>query len=374
MPDPASMISPHKRGGREMPQLREFQQGEMCERSGLYAGVASDGKLVGTATKIERNAAFGPPPAGAEAWVLYRADPAWTGGHSAWLGLSLFLALVSFVLFYILKRDWKVLLVWAVDFAAVAILLVNFAHAITGYRAGWLINTQNRMSLSRLQMFLWMVVVMSGFLTALLANLFTGARGREALAIQVPELLWLAMGISTTSLVGSGLILDNKKKKDPSDEEMENLVVSRELVGPLDVEEARMTDAQVEGRPNEKTKRAEARQKVQEAVQKVKDKELNGVLVINETIADASPTDLMTGEELGNKSVLEPTRFFNLIVTLILVGVYAVNLGVMLVSAAFSKDGVTAFPELGTASATLLTLSHAGYLADKVPDKQETNS
>jgi hypothetical protein len=272
---------------------------------------------------------------------------------------------------------------------AVALLLVTFAHAITGRPAGWIINKQNRMSLSQFQMFLWMVVVLSAFLAAALVNINTGSRGTDALTIAVPELLWLAMGISATSFVGSGLILNGKQKKEPADPPVEKLAVSRGKITPAELSASRQTDAQVTkavsaGVTNAPRQRDAARLKVGAEVQQVKDNELNGVLLKNASPADANPAELTTGEEVGNEGVLVPTRFFNLIVTVILVGVYAVSLADLFLSVATNgcgraaadpnTCGITSFPELGAAAATLLTLTHAAYLADKYPDKEEVET
>ena len=115
--------------------------------------------------------------------------------------------------------------------------------------------------------------------------------------------------------------------------------------------------------------RAKAQLEVAPAVQEVKTNELNGVLAKNASPRDANPSDLVSGEEMGNQGVLVPTRFFNLVMTIILVAIYAVNLGYLILTK--WHTGIDSFPELGTASATLLTLTHAAYLADKVPDKED---
>ncbi len=69
------------------------------------------------------------------------------------------------------------------------------------------------MTLSRLQLILWIVLILSTYLTVVLARVKTV--GIEALNVALPTaLLWL-MGISITSMVGSPLILRNKRKEAP---------------------------------------------------------------------------------------------------------------------------------------------------------------
>lgn len=194
---------------------------------------------------------------------------------------------------------------------------------------GWLINEQNRMSLSRLQMFLWTVVVLSAFATAVFANLHFGNID-TAVAIRIPEALWQAMGISTASLVGTGLILESKKDKDPKDVKLS------------DVEKR------------------------------------TGVLVVQ---GKPSLLDLIRGEEVGNSEKIDLTRLQNLFFTFVLVGTYMSSLSAMFANLAAQTPEImdvaetpliTSFPELGSSALALLLISHGGYLAAKAIDKQPT--
>jgi hypothetical protein len=100
---------------------------------------------------------------------------------------------------YSLILSWLVMLVLMITFLVVA------GAAITGLRRGLLIDGRNKISLSRFQLIAWTVVVLSAFLTAALFNIRAGAD--DPLAIAIPEQLWILMGISTTSLIGSPLLL-----------------------------------------------------------------------------------------------------------------------------------------------------------------------
>jgi len=206
----------------------------------------------------------------------------------------------------------------------IMVLFIILASAlITGnFLFGWLINAQNRMSLSRLQMFLWTVVILSAFVTAVFANLKYDHID-VATAIQIPQELWLAMGISTTSLVGTGLILESKKDKKPKELEL---------------------------------------RKVQR----------NGVL---ERKDDPSLLDLIRGEEITNSDKIDLTRLQNLLFTFVLVGVYMANLSTMFLQIAEGTPiadqlPIEKFPPLGSSEIALLTISHAGYLIAKAVDKQ----
>src|SRR5437773_7213836 len=139
--------------------------------------------------------------------VAPQPDLRW--GHS----LLLVASLVGIVVFAtdVLKLsriyDWLGVVTMLVTF------LVVIGHAITGRVVGVLIDGRNRMSLSRLQLTLWTVLVVSAYVAAGVWNL---AHGVGNLDIKVPEELWALMGISTTSLVASHLILSSDPAKPAS--------------------------------------------------------------------------------------------------------------------------------------------------------------
>lgn len=264
--------------------------------------------------------------------------------------VGLLAMIVAIALFGLLIPAKQILLAWLLTLGALALFSMIAGHGITGrFWFGWLINEEYRMSLSRLQMFLWTVVVLSAFVTAALANI-RGGHSDTAVAIAIPPQVWIAMGISTTSLVGSGLILGEKRKKAPKTDELVSL-------GLLTESEA----------------------KKPELVRQAKSERLSGVLQRNKSPKDARLYELVSGEEFGNADVLDLTRLQNLFFTLILIGSYAVNLGSMLSSLAMgdtagtecvTASGITCFPPLHESAIALLGISHAGYLVAKAVDKQ----
>ena len=259
----------------------------------------------------------------------------WKPKHTA--GLIVVIGAECFI--GLLIPEGRLLLAWLLTMAALALFSMIAGHGITGrFLFGWMINEQNRMSLSRLQMFLWTIVVLSGFLVSAMANIWRGSIDK-ALDIAIPENVWLAMGIGTTSLVGSPLILQSKKGKTTNKEEL-NKTASR--LGILPVPGSKLSDAEV-------------------AIY------ANGQLLRNEGPEMARLSDLLHGEEVGNGAVLDLTRLQNLFFTLILVGAYAASLGNLLAGA---SGTIVQFPEIGAGSLALLGITHAGYLAGKAVDKQ----
>ena len=126
---------------------------------------------------------------------------------------------------------------WGVTAVIMFMLLALAGHEINGQWFGVLIDGRNKISLSRLQITLWTVLVLSAYFTLALPRVSammvaapppvvakapataltpedapTVAVG-QALDIRFPEELIVAMGISAASFAGSSLIKSNKKGK-----------------------------------------------------------------------------------------------------------------------------------------------------------------
>ena len=263
----------------------------------------------------------------------------WTGWHT--LGLVLIIVAIALIGFLIPVQG--MLLAWLLTMGLLTLFTMVASGGITGrFLLGWLINEQNRMSLSRLQMFLWTVVVLSALLTAALFNMKAGFLD-NAVAIAIPEQVWIAMGISTVSLVGSPLILKAKMDKETNKQAAEKTTSVSLLAGRTAEQRESTIEEHSSGQLDRKVKPQDARL-----------------------------YDLFSGEEVGNRTVLDLTRLQNLFFTLILLGSYAAALGSLLFCAsgkapytAFSK-----FPGISDGQLALLGISHAGYLASKAVDKQ----
>ncbi len=103
------------------------------------------------------------------------------------------------------SKDEPALYIWLGMLALMLGFLLNLGSGMKGTIGGVLVDERNRMSLSRLQMALWSVLVLSAYLTAFLVNI--ADERTNPLDVAIPKELWLAMGISITSLVGSSLLL-----------------------------------------------------------------------------------------------------------------------------------------------------------------------
>jgi len=196
---------------------------------------------------------------------------------------------------------------------------------LNGRPAGAFIDNRNRLSLSKLQAAAWTVVVLAGFATAAAFNIGAAMYADSsitALAITIPNELLLAMGISATSLVATPALLTIK---------------SREPVA--------------EG-----------------AIDSAKDKlgvELsnNGKLALRPSSAEASWSDLVTGEEVGNVASPDLGKIQQAAITLLLLGCY---IAYVYAALAGSQETIHSLPTLDKSFVWLLGISHASYLAYKV--------
>ena len=250
---------------------------------------------------------------------------------------------------------------WAVavlPLIAIAALLGVAPHFGIGWRAGsfvattlllatelaligWLMNNRaigafidnrNRISLSKLQAGAWTVLVLGALATAAAFNTIAPDNGTgyvSALAVQIPGELLLAMGISATSLVGTPMLLSLKSDQP---------AVSQ---GAVDAAGDKLASQGLD--------------KTQVGAK--------GHLLHKSDAAHARWADLFTGEEVGNAGYPDLGKIQQVLITLLLLGIYAAYIYVEL--ARSTTVVVSSLPTLDPSFVWLLGISHATYLAYK---------
>ena len=93
---------------------------------------------------------------------------------------------------------------WAVAAGLIVLFPMGIGQRETGRLAGFIIDGRNKMSLSRLQLVAWTVLIVSAYSTAALWNTYHWAK--DPLSIAIPPHIWALMGISMTSFVGSSIV------------------------------------------------------------------------------------------------------------------------------------------------------------------------
>jgi hypothetical protein len=199
----------------------------------------------------------------------------------------------------------------------VALLVLVLFACLAGRASGkgWfgiLIDGRGRYSLNHLQIVLWSLLVLSTLLA-----LFIYRRPPLALSLEIPKTLLLLMGISVGSAATAGAVKSGK--------EVRNAAVQKQGVLPA-----------------------------------------AAVVPGGQVVLPPRPAQVVLQEEGPLiDQVVDVTKFQNLIITLVIAGVYVT----LLIDRA--NSGSPGFPNLDVVPNLLwlLGLSHAGYLAGKLPDK-----
>ncbi len=208
------------------------------------------------------------------------------------------------------------------------------SHGVTGYWRGLLIDQRNRISLSRLQASLWTLVTSSSYASAALFNIRFGQS--DPLMIAIPAGIWVLMGISATSLVGTPLIQNYKQNQDANEEE------TAKTLSQLSAQRVNTNQLEPAGR-----------------------------LLVNKSPADAKWADLFRGEEVGNAAQIDLGKTQLFYFTSILVSVYTITLGSLF---AHPLAVISSFPDLNQGILTLLGISNGAYLTNKaVPHSTSTS-
>jgi len=192
---------------------------------------------------------------------------------------------------------------------------------------GLLIDTRNKMSLSRLQLVLWTLVVLSALLTVALFNIRKDAMANP-LDIHVSPQVWGLLGISTASFVTAATIKSQKKNQNVSVEATERTT--------------------------------EALKKVGDDPKKVADPQ--DALVAYERPRDAGVSELFKGDEVIAAAYLDLGKVQVFFFALIVVFAYAAEVGALLYG---TPHPIKSLPDLSTGIVALLGISHAGYLTSK---------
>jgi hypothetical protein len=290
------------------------------------------------------------------------------------------------------------LLTWWVIVALFVISLGTIGHGLVGRPLGAFIDQRNRMSLSRLQLVVWTIAILSGFLTIALWNLHTPGND-DPLNIGMPEQLWWLLGISTTSLVGSPLIKGTKTDKPGALRDFRRkkvqlikrrgtrfekaateaapiaagpapvLAVGAPVVPAAGAPPVTATGAPVVGPPAVGVPVVPAAA-VPEPPEQPGERAIGaqGQLVVFSSPDMASPADLFGGEETGNVSVMDMGKVQMFYFTVILVLTYTMAL----LNVLGSTDVSISFPEVNQSMVALLGISHAGYLATKAASHSPT--
>jgi hypothetical protein len=207
---------------------------------------------------------------------------------------------------------------WPMIVGFMLIMFMAIGWCVKGRLAGVLINDRNMMSLSRFQMVVWSLIVLSTYAAIAMARASDGL-GTGALDIAVPPQIWMLMGINSAALVGSPLLASNKIKKKP--------------IGTLQGKE-----------------RADM-----------------GILSVKLDAEDAAFGDLFKGDEIKNWDDVDLARLQMFFFTLIVAIIYCIEVYQMIAFSDLSEN--ISLPAIDEGMVTLMGISNTAYLGGKAIDQ-----
>ncbi len=212
--------------------------------------------------------------------------------------------------------NWVIILVLMVG------ILWTIGSCVSSSPFGVLITQRNLISLARFQAVAWTLLILSAYVTIVLMRVRDGVE--NPLLVAIDKYLWALMGISTTSLVGTSLLVGAKRGKEPTTQAMDTAA-----------DKLKETKADL-------------------------DQHRQGTLYANPTPTDARLTDMFQGDELGDTAHVDLGKVQMFFFTVLVVLVY----GVMVFHkiAATHPLALNELPVLHESIIALLGISHAGYL------------
>lgn len=243
---------------------------------------------------------------------------------------------------------WVHLSTWIATFGLLMLIAVVIGRGKLGRNSGLLIDHRRRMSLSRTQMVLWTLIILSGFTTAVFMNLAAGSL--EPMSISIPKELWALIGISITSLIGSPLIKDMKENQTGKEDEAVK-DTAKKLAASRGASTNDLKAESEEGGP----------QKLSD-LQKAAGVYTVGRILYNESEKHASFSDLFSGEDADDSTIPDLGKVQMFYFTVLLAAVYMFLLGAkFFVSGGMIND----FPALDPSMLALVGISNGGYLIKK---------
>lgn len=207
--------------------------------------------------------------------------------------------------------------VWVASFLVSLIFLAALGLSINKMWFGVLIDARGKMSLSRLQLSLWTILIVS--------TLFSVSIAHETMNIIVPAEIWALMGISLGSAASAVIVKGVKSVQEPSENFKDKYACTSRL----------------------------------------------GLLHTNTDSEQAKFTDMFKGDEISDFQYIDISKVQMFFFTL------AAWIGYLsaIYSHKFEPNSVDeiAFPALSTGIVTLIGISHTGYIAIKASDRTSKN-
>lgn len=229
-------------------------------------------------------------------------------------------------------------------------MLIGQVYSDAGYRS-IVIDGTNRMSLSLVQFGFWSLLLLGTVPLAFIMNLIVDV---NPWTMNIPTQLFIASGVSLTTLIAAGFIDKDGEQTTPDPQRMAS------QVPPAAPDNGDDAVPPANGAPVNSSN--------------VGNSEWGhrGVVLTRENPKEASFADLVTGTTFNGGSRIDLARVQMLVLTLTLVGTYTVQITKAIDEVAVAANGTEAvpftFPSMSQELIGLLALSSLGYLGGKKLD------
>ncbi len=296
--------------------------------------------------------------------------------------------LIAGVIVVAFNQSIRPVWLWLILLALLTALLLVISHAYTHRWLGVLIDERKKYSLSRLQMVLWTVVILSAFITAVLANLQLVQLVTVSGAVNPPQVVGVPVGtlvLDVLARVGVFNPQDSTIHPDVDTSQL-NLAATvhdgQQIYVPLKGENAPqpLTIEENEGQPTTplsvqipsevwvllgiSTTSLVASPLIKNQTQER--------IVKNQSATDAKLSDFFRGEQTGDFTQLDLGKVQMFFFTAIVIGAYAIALASMFLTRELSA--ITSLPALDSGVIAMLGVSHAGYLTNKAVPKEDVGA
>jgi hypothetical protein len=222
---------------------------------------------------------------------------------------------------------------WVITLILFATMLAVAGYGVKSRWDGVFIDKDNRISLSRFQLVMWTILIVSALMTAGLSNAVSGAPA--PLDITIPPQIWALLGLGAFTAVAAPAIKESKRQGAagaPDGAESAALSAAQQATGAtVKRDQGLVAPAVFDGRVLSK---------------------VNSV--------DARWIDMIMGDFEGGAYV-DVSKLQKLAFTAMLVTAYGLDIGLHFKG----TTAISAFPAISTGFVALLAISHAAYLADK---------
>ncbi|MDD1659576.1 MAG: hypothetical protein LUQ62_00015 [Methanomicrobiales archaeon] len=266
---------------------------------------------------------------------------------------------------WFLTRILSIRWCWGIAMILSLFLLAAVGCLVNQRFAGVLIDEYNCMSLSRFQMVLWTLIILSAIAVVLLGRIQPGMNLESPFAVEIDWRLLALMGISVTSAAGA--VLGNKVKTEriPSPKGKITFAARLKYRRERKTFEETLNKLMKTTKADETITELAKRDEVKEAVNPRSD----GTKHKHTSPSEASFSDIFHGDEITDFESLSLAKVQNFYFTVVSVVIYAALLYMALPEYGAEKFPFPAIPEILLG---LIAISHGGYLGDKfLPHTEE---